>query len=87
LPTNTRLGWKGLPGTNTSLLRKSVNYGRNKFYSTGPWCTVDLLLRIFEIMTVKIFYFLFALSFGLKFKSNTENCKKYIFYYKHSSFK
>ncbi len=29
--TQTRLGWKGLPGTNTSLLRKSVNYGRKSF--------------------------------------------------------
>jgi hypothetical protein len=36
LPANIRLGWKGLAGTNTSLLRKSVNYDRKKFYSTGP---------------------------------------------------
>jgi hypothetical protein len=34
--TNIILGWKGLLGTNTSLLQKSVNYGRNTFYSTGP---------------------------------------------------
>jgi hypothetical protein len=34
LPTNIRLGWKGLPGTNT--LQKSVNYVSKKFYSTGP---------------------------------------------------
>jgi hypothetical protein len=32
--TNIRLGWKGLPGKNTSLLQKSVNYSRKKFYST-----------------------------------------------------
>ncbi len=38
LLANTRLDRKGLPGTNTSLLRKSVNYGRNKFCSTGHWC-------------------------------------------------
>jgi hypothetical protein len=37
LPENTRLGWKGLPGKNTSLLGKFVNYDRKKFYSTGPW--------------------------------------------------
>jgi len=36
VPTNNRLGWKGLPGKNTSLLQKSVNYGNKKFYSTGP---------------------------------------------------
>ncbi len=24
------------------LLRKSVNYGRNKFYSTGPWYNIGL---------------------------------------------
>ncbi len=34
--TNIRLGWKGLPETNTLLLRKSINYGRNKFYYTDP---------------------------------------------------
>ncbi len=26
LPSNNRLGWKGLPGTESSFLRKSVNY-------------------------------------------------------------
>ncbi len=36
LPTDIRLGWKGLPWTNTSLLRKSVNYGRKKFYRISP---------------------------------------------------
>ncbi len=25
-------------GKPSSLLRKSVNYGRKRFYSTGPWC-------------------------------------------------
>jgi hypothetical protein len=34
LPANIRIGWKGLPGTNA--VQKSVNYGRKKFYSTGP---------------------------------------------------
>jgi hypothetical protein len=37
LPPKIRLGWKGLPGTNTRLLQKSINYGRNKFCSIGPW--------------------------------------------------
>jgi hypothetical protein len=32
-----RLGWKGLPETNTSLLRKCLNYCRKKVYSAGPW--------------------------------------------------
>ncbi len=37
LPTNIKLGWKSLPVTNTFILiRKSVNYGCNEFYSTGP---------------------------------------------------
>jgi hypothetical protein len=31
LLTNIRPGWKGLPWTNTSLLRALVNYGRKKF--------------------------------------------------------
>jgi hypothetical protein len=34
LTLNSRLGWKGLPGTNKL---ETVNYGRNKFYDTGPW--------------------------------------------------
>jgi hypothetical protein len=34
LPANIRLGWKGLPGTNT--LAYYENYGRKMFYSTGP---------------------------------------------------
>ncbi len=37
LPTNIRLDRKGLPGTNTSLLRNFVNYGCKKFYNIGPW--------------------------------------------------
>ncbi len=37
LPNYIRQGWRGLPGRNTSLLRKSVNYGSKFFYSTGPW--------------------------------------------------
>jgi len=31
LPTNIRLGWKGLPSANTSILGILVNYGCNKF--------------------------------------------------------
>ena len=27
--------WEGLPGTNTGLLRKFVNYGRKKVYNFG----------------------------------------------------
>ena len=33
LPTNIRLGWKSLPGTNTLAF---VNYVCKKFYSFGP---------------------------------------------------
>ncbi len=32
LPTNILLGWKGLPGANTRLLRKFVTYVRKKYY-------------------------------------------------------
>ncbi len=43
---NTRLGWKGLPGTNTL----AVNYGRNKFYDTGPWRVKNVeFLKILNI--------------------------------------
>jgi hypothetical protein len=31
------LGLNGLPGTNTGLLRKSVNYSCKKFYRIVPW--------------------------------------------------
>ncbi len=31
-----RLGWKSLPGTNTSLLRKLVNYWLKSFIKLGP---------------------------------------------------
>jgi hypothetical protein len=33
LPANIRLGWKSLPGTNSS--QKFVNYGSKKFYNIG----------------------------------------------------
>jgi hypothetical protein len=40
LPIKTRLGWKGLPGTNTlALLIKIENYDRKKFYKIGPGLT------------------------------------------------
>jgi hypothetical protein len=48
------IGWKG-----SSLLRKSVNYVRNKFYDTGPWVQVteaykhSSLLRYELSMAVK----------------------------------
>ncbi len=30
------LGWKSLPGTNTSTLQKLVNYGQKSFITLGP---------------------------------------------------
>jgi len=36
LPANIRLGWKGLPGTSTSLLLKSVNYAVKRFIGLAP---------------------------------------------------
>ncbi len=43
--TNIRLGWKGLPGTNTSYLQKSVDYDPKIFYSTGPRTQLPSLRR------------------------------------------
>jgi hypothetical protein len=36
LSLNTKLDWKGLPGTNTLAIMET--YVRNKFYDTGPKC-------------------------------------------------
>jgi hypothetical protein len=44
LPANIGLGRKGLPGTNTSSLWKSVSYGRKKFYRIGP-CDLRMFVR------------------------------------------
>jgi hypothetical protein len=33
---NIGLGWKSLPGTNTSLLRKSLHYGQKSFITLAP---------------------------------------------------
>jgi len=37
------LSWKSLRGTNTLAITETVNYGRHKFYDTGPG--VDLIKR------------------------------------------
>ncbi len=37
LPANVRLDWKAIARyKHSSLLQKSVNYGHNEFYDTGP---------------------------------------------------
>ncbi len=36
LTTNIRLGWKSLPGTNTNLLEKLINYGCKNFITYSP---------------------------------------------------
>jgi hypothetical protein len=33
---NIRLGWKGLPRTNTLAYDELINYGHKKFYKIGP---------------------------------------------------
>jgi hypothetical protein len=38
LPANIRLGWKGLPGTNTN---KKILYVPKKFYNVGPRNALD----------------------------------------------
>ncbi len=50
LSLNTRLGWKGLPGTNL-LITETVNYDRNKFYNTGPRSSQASILRLDGIVT------------------------------------
>jgi len=40
LQINIRLSWKGLPGTNTNLLHKFVNYGHKKFYNNDTSLTL-----------------------------------------------
>jgi hypothetical protein len=35
LSLKTKLGWKG--SQTLQLITETVNYGRNKFYDTGPW--------------------------------------------------
>jgi hypothetical protein len=43
LPTNLRLGWKGLSGTpNSSLYRTSVHDGSKCFYNIGLRCQSPL---------------------------------------------
>jgi hypothetical protein len=37
------LGWKDLPGTNTSLLQTFANYGRREFYNIEPWLLARFL--------------------------------------------
>jgi hypothetical protein len=47
-----RIGFKSLPGTNTSLFQKFVNYGQNKFYNIGPWLTSCSLWVLFDFLVV-----------------------------------
>jgi hypothetical protein len=35
-PTNIRLGWKGLPGTNSSLFERFKSFKEKKCYEYGP---------------------------------------------------
>jgi hypothetical protein len=47
----TRLEWLARD-KHSSLLRTSVNYGRNKLYSTGPWChKIKTLFFVAETVT------------------------------------
>ncbi len=68
-PTNIGLGRKCLKGTNTSLLRKFVNYGRKKFCRIGS-------RRVF-FTSSNLFWHLIELSkwknrfFSTKFSSQT----------------
>jgi hypothetical protein len=40
LPANIRLGWKGLPGTNTLAYYKNPQITDKTFYNIGQWCRV-----------------------------------------------
>jgi len=37
LSKNIKLDWKGLTGSNTSLLQTFVKHGNEKFYNIVPW--------------------------------------------------
>ncbi len=55
LPAKIRLGWKGLPGTN-SLSQKSVNYGSKISYSSGPRTIKSVtVIVIVALSQVKVF--------------------------------
>ncbi len=40
MPTNNRLGWKGLPEASTLAYYETVTYSRKKFYSIVPWLKI-----------------------------------------------
>ncbi len=50
LSLNTRLDWKGLPGTTLQLITVTVKYGHNKFYDTGPQYQKSLLLVLLIVI-------------------------------------
>jgi hypothetical protein len=50
-PTNIRLGWKGLPMKNTSLLQKFVNYDPKMFYNIRPraeFSTLGVCMLVYD---------------------------------------
>jgi len=57
LTLNIKLGGKGLLGTNTSLLRKFLNYGQKSFIKLGPvhlskpssWLKINIAKKFWKL--------------------------------------
>jgi len=45
LPANIKRDCEGLLGQTLYLVRRSLNYGRKKFYSIDPWCHVKNIIH------------------------------------------
>jgi hypothetical protein len=50
LLANIRQGWKGLPGTDTSLLQLFVNYGCKCFITLGPRFAISKLPDVLYVV-------------------------------------
>ncbi len=79
LPTNIRLGGKGLTDKHSSLLRIFINYGRKNFYNIGPrsylfcagWAVLcAVLVLYFERHQVHLSFL--ALSITIKKEQDTQ---------------
>jgi hypothetical protein len=78
LPSNIRLGWRGLSGTNTSLLRTFINYDCKKFYNVGPLSAFARFeASITKTRNVRIGQILFRFIF-----SKTFSFQKLFFFFK-----
>jgi hypothetical protein len=74
---NIRLGWKGLPGTNTlAHYEKSVNYGCKKFYRIAPGFFAQARLGLHLIIKLRWK----CVKQFVRFWVFSENCNPIMFY-------